>query len=104
MCAQRCRRTTPRDPLARLIHYSRTNQEGEEHSSRARDVYGYRSYPQVLCDDQLYAYWVAYSSLHSANTDERHLLPNDFAYLRHRLLNLQTASLWPMLPLATRSA
>jgi hypothetical protein len=63
-----------------LIHYSGTNQEGEEDSSRARDVYGYRSYSQVLCDDELHAYWVAYSSVHAAN---------DFAYLRYRLSNLQ---------------
>ena len=92
-CAQRCRYTTPRDPLARLIHYSGSNQEGEQDSSRARDVYGYRSYPQVLCDDELHAYWVAYSSPHSANTDERHILPNDFAYLRHRLPHLQIGEL-----------
>jgi len=92
-CAQRCRYTTPRDPLARLIHYSGSNQEGKEDSSRARDVYGYRSYPQVLCDDELHTYWVAYSSVHMANTDERHLLPNDFAYLRHRLPKLQIGEL-----------
>jgi len=92
-CAQRCRYTTPRDPLARLIHYSGTNQEGEQDSSRARDVYGCRSYPQVLCDDALHAYWVAYSSVHSANTDERHILPNDFAYLCHRLPYLQIGEL-----------
>jgi hypothetical protein len=88
-CAQRCRHTTPRDPLARLIHYSGTNQEGEEDASRARDVYGYRSYPQVLCDDELHAYWVAYSSVHQANADERRLMPNDLAYLRHRLPDLK---------------
>ena len=88
-CAQRCRYTTPRDPLARLIHYSGSNQEGEEDASRARDVYGYRSYPQVLCDDELHTYWVAYSSLHAANADERRIMPNDFAFLRHRLPNLQ---------------
>jgi hypothetical protein len=89
VCTQRCRYTTPRDPLARLIHYSGTNQEGEEVSSRARDVYGYRSYSQVLCDDELHTYWVAYSSVHAANADERHLMPNDFAYLRYRLPSLQ---------------
>jgi hypothetical protein len=93
VCAQRCRRTTPRDPLARLIHYSGSNQEGEENPSRARDVYGWRSYPQVLCDDELHTYWVAYSSLHSANTDERRILPNDFAYLRYRLPYLQIGEL-----------
>jgi hypothetical protein len=92
-CAQRCRYTTQRDPLARLIHYSGSNQEGEEDSSRARDVYGYRSYPQVLCDDELHVSWTAYSSVHAANADERHLLPNDFAYLRHRLPMLQVGEL-----------
>jgi hypothetical protein len=88
-CRQRCRCTTPRDPLARLIHYSGSNQEGEKDSSRARDVYGYRSYPQVLCDDELHSYWIAYSSPHAANADERRIMPNDFAYLRHRLPFLQ---------------
>lgn len=88
-CAQRCRFTTPRDPQARLIHYSGSNQEGEEDSSRARDVYGYRSYPQLFCDDELHTYWVAYSSLHAANADERRIMPNDFAYLRHRLPKVQ---------------
>ncbi len=92
-CEQRCRYTTPRDPLARLIHYSGSNQEGEQDSSRARNVYGYRSYPQVLCDDELHTYWVAYSSLHAANSDERHILPNDFAFLRHRLPTLQIGEL-----------
>ncbi|UCC88141.1 MAG: hypothetical protein JSV81_02245 [Anaerolineales bacterium] len=92
-CVQRCRYTTPRDPLARLIHYSGTNQEGEKDSSRARNVYGCRSYPQVLCDDELHAYWVAYASVHSANTDERHILPNDFAYLLYRLPKLQIGEL-----------
>ena len=90
-CTQRCRFTTPRDPEARLIHYSGSNQEGEEDPSRARNVYGYRSYPQVLCDDELHAYWVAYTSLHAANSDERAIMPNDFAYLRHRLPNLHIA-------------
>jgi hypothetical protein len=92
-CAQRCRYTTPRDPLARLIHYSGSNQGGKEDPSRARDVYGCRSYPQVLCDDELHTYWTAYSSLHPANTDERHILPNDFAYLRYRLPHLQIGEL-----------
>jgi hypothetical protein len=92
-CAQHCRYTTPRDRLARLIHYSGTNQEGEEDSSRARNVYGWRSYPQVLCDDELHVYWVAYASVHSANTDERHILPNDFAYLGQRLSQLQIGEL-----------
>jgi hypothetical protein len=87
-CRQRCRFTTPHDPEARLIHYTGSNQEGEEDPSRARNVYGYRSYPQVLCDDELHVSWVAYTSLHAANTDERTIMPNDFAYLGHRLPNL----------------
>jgi hypothetical protein len=87
-CRQRCCLTTPRDPQARLIHYTGSNQEGEKDPSRARNVYGYRSYPQVLCDDELHVSWVAYTSLHAANSDERLIMPNDFAYLCYRLPDL----------------
>ena len=85
ICAQRCCLTTPRDAQARLIHYTGSNQDGEEDSARARNVYGYRSYPKVFCDDELHAYWVAHSSVQTATTDERKILPRDFAHLRQRL-------------------
>lgn len=88
ICAQRCRLTTPRDAEARLIHYSGRNQDGEEDPARARNVYGYRSYPMVLCDDELHAYWVARASVQPANVDERTLLPHDFAFLLQRLPDL----------------
>ena len=89
VCRQRCRLTTPRDPEARLIHYTGSNQEGEEDPSRARNVYGYRSYSQVLGDDELHTYWVAYTSLHAANSDERGIMPDDYLHLRQRLPDLQ---------------
>jgi hypothetical protein len=92
-CTARCRFTTPRDPQARLIHYSGTNQEGEEDPRRARDVYGYLSYPQVLRDDELHVSWVAYTSLHPANTAEQTILPDDFAYLTQRLPELSVGEL-----------
>jgi hypothetical protein len=88
MCLERCCLTTPRDPLARLIHYTGSNQEGAEVAGRARNVYGYRSYTQVIRDDELHTYWVAYTSLHPANSDERTIMPEDFAHLRHRLPDL----------------
>jgi hypothetical protein len=84
-CAQICRRTTPRDRDARLIHYSGRNQDGERDSSRDRNVYGYRSYSQVLCDDELHTYWVSHTSVHPANTDERTIFPTDFTYHLQRL-------------------
>ncbi len=84
-CAQICRRTTPRDRDARLIHYSGRNQDGEHDPSRARNVYGYRSYSQVLCDDELHTYWVSHTSVHPANTDERTIFPTDFAHHLQRL-------------------
>jgi hypothetical protein len=78
--------TTPRDLDARLIHYSGTNQAGQEMPGRARNVYGYRSYAKLLCDDELHIAWVAHTSVHSANTDERVIFPADFDYLsQHRL-------------------
>lgn len=85
VCAQVCRLATPRDPEARLIHYTGSNQEGEEDPARARDVYGYRSYAQLLCDDALHISWVAHTSVHPANTDERTIFPTDFTALLHRL-------------------
>ena len=88
-CRQRCRLATPRDPDARLIHYTGSNQDGEEDPSRARNVYGYRSYSHVLCDDDLHTYWVAHTSLHAANSDERGIMPTDYTYLRQRLPDLQ---------------
>jgi hypothetical protein len=81
-CAQVCRFTTPRDPEARLIHYSGRNQDGQEDPGRARHVYGYRSYAQVLGDDELHLSWIAYSTVHPANTDERTIFPTDFSHLR----------------------
>ena len=89
VCRQRCRLTTPRDPEARLIHYTGSNQEGEQDPSRARNVYGYRSYAQVLCDDELHTYWVAHTSLHAANSDERVIMPDDYLHLRQRLPDLK---------------
>jgi hypothetical protein len=84
-CAQVCRRATPRDAEARLIHYSGSNQHGKQDPDRARNVYGYRSYAQVICDDDLHLSWIAHTSVHAANTDERGILPADFAHLRERL-------------------
>jgi hypothetical protein len=87
-CAQHCRLTTPRDPEASLIHYTGSNQDGKEDPSRARNVYGYRSYTQVLPDDELHTFWVAYTSLHTATCDERVIMPDDYAHLRQRLPDL----------------
>jgi hypothetical protein len=84
-CVQACRRTTPRDPEARLIHYAGRNRDGEEDPRRARDVYGYRSYPMLILDDELHTYWIAYTSVHPANTDERAIFPTAFDHLRSRL-------------------
>jgi hypothetical protein len=84
-CTQACRLTTPRDAGARLIHYAGRNRDGEEDPRRARDVYGYRSYPMVILDDELHTYWIASTSVHPANTDERAIFPDAFAHLRSRL-------------------
>ena len=85
VCIQACRRAIPRDAEARFIHYAGRNQDGEEDPRRARDVYGYRSYPMVILDDELHTYWIASTTVHPANTDERAIFPAAFAYLRSRL-------------------
>jgi hypothetical protein len=87
VCADRCQYTTPRDPDARLIHYSGSNQEGEE-TKAARNVYGYRSYAQVVRDDELHVGWTAFSTVQPATTDERELFPRDFTQLRQQLPEL----------------
>jgi hypothetical protein len=86
-CADRCQDTTPRDPDARLIHYSGSNQEGQE-TRAARNVYGYRSYAQVVRDDEFHVGWTAYTSVQAATTDERAIFPQDFAQLRQGLPQL----------------
>ena len=84
-CTQVCRRTTPRDSEARFIHYTGRNRDGEEDPRNARDVYGYRSYPMVIPDDELHTYWIAYTPVHPANSDERTIFPDAFAHLLSRL-------------------
>lgn len=44
-------------------------------------------------DDALHIYWVAYSSVHATNTDERGIFPPDFAQLRQRLPDLPISAL-----------
>jgi hypothetical protein len=90
-CQHACRLVTPRDPQARLIHYSGSNQEGEEDPDRARNVYGYHSYAQLLCDDELHLSWVGHTSVHAANTDERVIFPADFRHFRQRLPYIRIA-------------
>ena len=92
-CARVCRRATPRDPAARHIHYSGSNQDDDTDKHRARDVYGYRSYAHTLVDDDLHTYWVAYTSVHPANTDERVIFPDDFAHLQAQLPELPISEL-----------
>jgi len=84
VCTDRCQYTTPRDPDARLIHYRGSNQDGAE-TQAARNVYGYRSYAQVVRDDELHVGWTAASSVQPATTDEREILPRDFARLQQQL-------------------
>jgi hypothetical protein len=92
-CAQVCRRTTPRDTESRFIHYTGRNQDGEEDPHRARDVYGYRSYPMVIPDDELHTYWIAYTTVHPANTDERVIFPDAFTHLLSRLPHITVGEL-----------
>lgn len=92
-CAQMCRYTTPRDAEARHIHYSGSNQNDDTDTQRERDVYGYRSYAHTLVDDDLHTYWVAYSSVQPATTDERVIFPHDFAQLQAQLPELPISEL-----------
>jgi hypothetical protein len=92
-CTRACRYTTPRDAEARHIHYSGHNQDDETDKQGGRDVYGYRSYAHTLVDDDLHTYWVAYTSVHPATTDERVIFPHDFAQLQAQLPQLPISEL-----------
>ena len=92
-CGRACREATPRDPEARHIHYSGSNQHDNTATQGGRDVYGYRSYAHTLVDDQLHTYWVAYTSVHPATTDERVIFPHDFAQLQAQLPQLPISEL-----------
>jgi hypothetical protein len=86
-CAQVCRRATPADCEARLIHYEGCNKEADlpNHPQRAgRDVYGYASNPDRLLDDRFACAWTLRTGLHPANGDERNLFPASFATLQRR--------------------
>lgn len=91
-CAKVCRRATPRDPEARLIHYDGDNKHaeaGHHRARKARDVYGYASNPDRLIDDRFACAWTLRTGLHPANADERKLFPASFAALRQRFPDLR---------------
>jgi hypothetical protein len=104
VCAQRCRLTTPRDPEARLIHYTGSNQDGEEDPSRARNVYGYRSYAKVICDDELHTYWVTHASVQTATADERKSCPGTLSSCANACLTSSLANSSPTRLQVIRSA
>ena len=87
-CAKVCRRTTPRDPEARYIHYDGRNKKGDlpaTGAARGRDVYGYASAPDRLLDDRFACAWTLRTGgLYPANSDERKLFPASFARLQAR--------------------
>jgi hypothetical protein len=90
-CAEMCRRTTPRDREARLIHYDGHNKDADvaESADQGRDVYGYASNPDRLLDDRFACAWTLRTGLHAANADERSLFPDSFAALRRRFPRLK---------------
>jgi hypothetical protein len=91
-CALACRWTTPLDPEARLIHYAGRNKYADLPSppdTHGRNVYGYASNPDRLLDDRFACAWTLRTGLHAANSDERSLFPDSFAYLRQRFAYLK---------------
>jgi hypothetical protein len=90
-CAAVCRRATPLDPAARLIHYAGRNKEADLPSApetHGRNVYGYASNPDRVLDDRFACAWTVRTGLVPANSDERSLFPDSFAALRARFPDL----------------
>jgi hypothetical protein len=72
-CADHCQLATPRDPDARLIHYSGRNKHADRKADvprRGRNVYGYVSSAVRLVDDRFACAWTVASTVHPANTVE----------------------------------
>jgi hypothetical protein len=95
-CAVACRRTTPLDPEARLIHYAGRNKDADlptPPDSGGRNVYGYASNPDRLLDDRFACAWTVRTGLHAANADERNLFPESFVRLRARFPTLKMGEL-----------
>jgi hypothetical protein len=91
-CQEGCRRATPRDPEARLIHYDGDNKHAKPGHGRgraARNVHGYASNPDRLVDDRFGCAWTLRTGLHPANSDERNLFPESFKQLRQRFPDLK---------------
>jgi hypothetical protein len=91
-CAAVCRRATPLDQAARLIHYAGRNKEADLPSApdaHGRNVYGYASNPDRVLDDRFACAWTVRTGLVPANSDERSLFPDSFAYLRARFPDLR---------------
>jgi hypothetical protein len=91
-CAAVCHRATPLDQAARLIHYAGRNKEADLPSApdvHGRNVYGYASNPDRVLDDRFACAWTVRTGLYPANSDERSLFPDSFAYLRTRFPDLK---------------
>ena len=54
-----------------------------------RNVYGYASNPDRVLDDRFACAWTVRTGLYPANSDERSLFPDSFAYLRARFPDLK---------------
>lgn len=96
LCAESCRWTTPEDREARLIHYAARNKYADlptPPDTRGRNVYGYASNPDRLLDDRFACAWTLRTGLHPANSDERTLFPDSFAWLRARFPTLKIGEL-----------
>ena len=91
-CAQHCRYVTAKDPEARYVYYSGSNQPGphksqdkdKKHKPTGKHHFGYKAKGFQVIDDRLRCYWVLSGPYVSANrNDNLQTLPG-FEALRRR--------------------
>jgi len=91
-CAQHCRYVTAKDPDARYVYYSGSNQPGahtsqdkdKKHKPRGKHHFGYKAKGFQVIDDRLRSYWVLSGPYVPANrNDHLQTLPG-FEALRRR--------------------
>lgn len=101
-CAGRCRHTTVRDPDARYVYYSGSNQpasgpaasaDGNSTSSRGKHHFGYKAKTFNLIDDRLFTFWPLSGPFVAANRNDHLQTVPGLEDLRQRFPQLDIGEL-----------
>lgn len=100
-CADRCRHTTTRDPEARYVYYSGSNQpsrpdasaDGSSTSSQGTHHFGYKAKSFNVIDDRLFTFWPLSGPFVAANRNDHLQTVPGLEDLRQRFPHLDIGEL-----------